>query len=125
MKSVPLEDEECVAFADYLRAKGIEFCHVANESRSSSRSAMIRGAKLKRMGQSRGVWDYEVFIPYKGVTGSIDCYQEIRIEMKRQRGGTVSPEQKAWMRIYEKSGIPCKVCKGASEAIEFVNSFLQ
>lgn len=118
---VPLEDEEAVALADYLRASKIPFCHVANESRGNTRNAMIRGAKLKRMGQSRGVWDYEVFLPVRGVTRTVDAYQEIRIELKRQKGGTVSPEQKNWGRIYEKAGIPCRVCKGAGKAIEFIN----
>lgn len=115
----PLEDDECVFFSTWLKMQGIPHAHIANESRSSSRSAMIRGAKLKRMGQCRGVWDYEVFVPQKG--GS---YKLIKIEMKRQKGGTVSPEQKAWGEIYEKAGIPHKICKGADEAIEFVKKML-
>lgn len=83
---------------------------------------MIRGAKLKRMGQSAGVWDYEIFLPIKGITGEIDDYQLIKIEMKRRKGGTVSAEQKAWGKIYETAGIPNKICRGADEAIEFVKS---
>lgn len=83
---------------------------------------MIRGAKLKRMGQSAGVWDYEIFLPIKGITGEIDDYQLIKVEMKRRKGGTVSPEQKRWGKIYETAGIPCKICQGADEAIEFVKS---
>lgn len=121
---IPLEDDECIAFADWLRAKNIPAAHIANESRSSSRNAMIRGAKLKRMGQSKGVWDYEIFVPIKGITGAVDCYQQVKVEMKRQKGGTISPEQKQWGKVYELAGIPCKVCKGADEAIEFVKSFM-
>lgn len=120
-KIVPLEDDEAIALADYLRATKIPFCHVANESRGNTKAAMIRGAKLKKMGQMRGVWDYEIFIPAKGITGRVDAYQEIRIELKRQKGGTVSPEQKEWGKVYEKAGIPCRVCKGAEEAIKFIN----
>lgn len=85
---------------------------------------MIRGAKLKRMGQSAGVWDYEVFVPIAGITGEIDDYQLLKIEMKRKYGGTVSPEQKQWQKVYETAGIPCKVCKGAKEAIEFVSEYI-
>ena len=121
----PLEDDECIAFSDWLKAKGIPHCHIANESRSSSKSAMIRGAKLKRMGQSRGVWDYEVFVPIRGITGAIDCYELLKIEMKRRQGGVVSPEQKTWGKIYELAGITCKVCKGADEAIRFVSQYLK
>lgn len=123
-KIIPLEDDECIAFADWLRMNNIPAAHIANESRSSSRNALIRGAKLKKMGQSKGVWDYEIFVPIKGITGAVDCYQQVKVEMKRQKGGTVSPEQKQWGKIYELAGIPCKVCKGADEAIEFVKSFM-
>ena len=121
----PLEDDECIAFSDWLKANNIPHCKIANESRSSSKAAMIRGAKLKRMGQSRGVWDYEVFIPIKGITGRVDCYEQVKIEMKRRKGGVVSPEQKQWGKIYEMAGINCKVCKGADEAIKFVNEFIR
>ena len=122
--NVPIEDDECIDFADWLRDNNIPHAHIANESRSSSKNAIIRGAKLKKMGQSKGVWDYEIYIPIKGITGAVDCYQQVKIEMKRQEGGTVSPEQKEWGKIYELAGIPCKVCKGADEAIAFIKSLM-
>jgi len=122
---IPTEDQECEVFASWLKLNNIPHAHIANESRSSSRNAMIRGAKLKRMGQSRGVWDYEIWLPIKNlVDGEIDDYQLLKIEMKRKKGGTVSPEQKAWGKIYEIAGIPCKVCKGAEEAIAFVKEYM-
>ena len=124
MNNCPLEDDECIRFSNWLSLNKIPHCHIANESRSGSRSAMIRGAKLKRMGQSRGVWDYEVYVPIKGITGTVDCYELVKIEMKRKKGGVVSPEQKVWGKIYEKAGISCKVCKGADEAIDFVKSLI-
>lgn len=120
----PLEDYECIRFSQWLSLNKIPHCHIANESRSSSRAAMIRGAKLKKMGQCRGVWDYEIYIPRKGITGTVDCYEIAKVEMKRVKGGVVSPEQKAWGKIYEKAGIPCKICKGANEAIDFIKSLL-
>lgn len=120
IKPCPLEDEEAVVFADWLRAKQYPFTHVGNESNGGTKSAMIRGAKMKRMGQSKGVFDYEIFVPVEGVTNGIDTYQEIRVELKRKFGGTVSSEQKAWKLVYEKSGIPCAICKGAEEAIKYV-----
>lgn len=117
---VPTEYEECVAFVDWLRLNNIPHSHCANESQSGSKSAMIRGAKLKKIGQSRGVFDYDIYVPIKGITGAVDCYELIKIEMKRVKGGTVSAEQKQWQKIYELAGIPCRICKGASEAIKFV-----
>lgn len=120
----PLEDDECKAFHQWLTINNIPHAHIANESRSNTRAAMIRGAKLKAMGQSRGVWDYEVFVPIKGIDGTIDCYEMLKIEMKRRHGGVVSVEQKIWGEVYEKAGVPCKICKGADEAIGFVKHYL-
>lgn len=120
----PLEDDECVAFSNWLALNNIPHAHIANESRSGSQNAMIRGAKLKRMGQSRGVWDYEIYVPIKGIDGTVDCYELLKIEMKRRQGGVLSVEQKQWGKIYELAGINCKVCKGADEAIKYVKKFI-
>lgn len=117
---LPLEDDEAIAFADWLRAQGMPFAHIANESRSSSRAAAIRGQKLKRMGQAAGVWDYEIFIPVTAKGGEITAYQEVRIELKRKRGGKVSDAQQKWGGVYMMAGIPCAVCKGAEEAIRYI-----
>lgn len=122
-KFVPTEYEECKIFVQWLKLNNIPHSHCANESQSGSKNAMIRGARLKAIGQSRGVFDYEVYVPIKGITGEIDCYQLLKIEMKRIKGGVVSPEQKNWLKIYELAGIPSKVCKGADEAIKFVQDF--
>lgn len=123
-RECPVEDDECIAFHQWLELRHIPHAHIANESRSGSRNAMIRGAKLKRMGQSAGVWDYEIYVPVLGVTGEVDDYQLLKVEMKRRYGGTVSPEQKNWQKIYETAGIPCMVCKGAKQAIAFVEQFI-
>lgn len=121
---IPLEDDECIVFHQWLELRHIPHAHIANESRSNTRAAMIRGAKLKRMGQSAGVWDYEIFVPVYGIDKTIDDYQLLKIEMKRQKGGTVSPEQKKWQQVYETAGIPNKICKGAKEAIAFVEQYM-
>lgn len=119
---VPLEDDEAIAFADWLRANHIPHTHVANEVGGSTRTAKLRAIKAKRMGQTAGVWDYEIYLPVMGIDGNIDAYQEIRVELKRKSGGTVSQAQKEWGKIYEMAGIPCAVCKGAEKAIEYVQN---
>lgn len=123
--NVPLEDDEAVVFADWLRAMQIPHTHIANEIGGSTRVAKVRALKAKRMGQTAGVWDYEIFLPIKNIDGDIDAYQEMRIELKRAKGGTVSEAQKKWGEIYQLSGIPCAVCKGAEKAIEFVKNYLK
>jgi hypothetical protein len=76
------------------------------------------------MGQTAGVWDYEIFIPITNIDGEVDAYQEVRVELKRRVGGTVSPAQKNWQQVYELAGIPCAICKGAEKAIEFVKQVI-
>ena len=121
---VPLEEDEQTAFVQWCHLKQIPVHHSGNEIGGSTRDVKMRAVKMKRMGTSKGFWDLVVFVPIKGVTGEIDAYQQIMIEMKRRRGGTVSPEQKEWGKIYETAGIPNKICKGADEAIEFVEQFI-
>ena len=117
-KLVPTEDQEAEAFHRWLSAKGIPHTHIANES-GRGRQAMLRTAKLKRQGQSKGVWDYEIFVPQ--LDGTL---KEIRVELKRRKGGVVSAEQKIWGDIYERAGIPQKICRGWDEAREFTEKFL-
>ena len=122
--SIPLEDDEAVVFADWLRAMRIPHTHIANEIGGSTATAKVRAIKAKRMGQRAGVWDYEIFIPITNIYGEVDAYQEVRVELKRQKGGVVSEAQKQWGKVYELSGIPCAVCRGAEAAIEFVKKII-
>ena len=122
---VPLEDDEAMVFADWLKGQGIPHTHIANEMGGSTKTARLRAIKAKRMGQTAGVWDYEIFIPIKNVFDEIDAYQEVRVELKRTKGSTTSPAQKEWGKIYELAGIPCAICKGAEKAIEFVQSVIK
>lgn len=118
--TVPFEDDEAVLFAEWLRAMRIPHTHIANEIGGSTAGAKVRALKAKRMGQTAGVWDYEIFLPVTNVDGEIDAYQEVRVELKRRNGGVVSMAQKQWGKVYELAGIPCAVCRGAEKAIEFV-----
>ena len=121
---VPLEDDEAMVFADWLRAKHIPHTHIANEIGGSTKTAKLRAIKAKKMGQTAGAWDYEIFIPVVNIFGEVDAYQEVRIELKRTKGSTVSKAQKDWGEIYGMAGIPCAVCKGAEKAIEFVEQIM-
>lgn len=122
-KNYPTEEQEQKAFVDWLNAKHIPHHHSPNEGGFGNQQSRYRGAKMKRLGASKGFWDLVIFIPIEGITGSVDAYQQVMVEMKRQKGGTVSPEQKEWGKIYEKAGIPCKVCHGAEEAIKQVQKW--
>lgn len=68
-------------------------------------------ANLKSQGHYSGIPDLVVLLG----NGKI-CF----IELKRQKGGKVSEEQKKWIEYLNKNGYPAKVCKGCNEAIEFI-----
>lgn len=124
MEQVPLEQDEQIAFVQWCRLKGIIVHHSGNEISGSTKALKIRAIKMKRMGTSKGFPDLLVFVPIKGATGEVDSYQPLAIEMKRQKYSTTSKEQKEWLEILEMAGIPSRVCKGAGEAIEFVENML-
>lgn len=121
---IPYEEDEQITFVQWCQINHIPIHHSGNEIGGSTHAVKARAIKMKKLGTSKGFPDLVVMVPLKGITKTIDSYQMIIIEMKRQKGGTVSPEQKNWLNMLELAGIPCKVCKGAEEAIEFVKSFM-
>lgn len=124
MEQVPLEQDEQIAFVQWCKLKGIIVHHSGNEISGSTKALKIRAIKMKRMGTSKGFPDLLVFVPIKGATGEVDSYQPLAIEMKRRKYSTTSKEQKEWLKILEMAGIPSRVCKGAGDAIEFVENML-
>ena len=122
---VPLEEDEQMAFVQWCRIMDIRVHHSGNEIGGSTSAMKARAVKMKRMGTSKGFPDLLVFIPVCGVTGKIDCYQMCAIEMKRRKGSATSPEQKEWLKVLQASGAMCAVCKGADEAIKFVESIMK
>lgn len=122
---IPTEEDEQIAFIQWCRLKGILFHHSPLEMSGSSRAVKVRAVKMKRMGATKGFPDLLVFIPIIGTTGEPDAYQPLAIEMKRKKNSTTSTEQKEWLKILEMAGIPGRVCKGAEEAIKFVEETIQ
>lgn len=113
--SVPTEYQECQVFHRYLELKRIKHTHIGNESQLGGRAGVIRGARLKAIGQSRGFPDYLLVVNT----------QLVAIEMKRQEGGHTSPEQKQWLEALTDCGVKCFVCRGAESAIETVERLLK
>lgn len=64
----------------------------------------LQGAKLKAEGVSPGVPD--LFIPAWGLW----------VEMKRSKGGTLSPEQRDWIAYLDDCGYQCIVGRGFEDA---------
>jgi len=112
-----LESEEQKAFVQWLRFMNIAHTAVTNEQQMSSQNkkmAMIQGAKAKSMGKAKGFPDMIVILEGK-------C---LFVELKRTKGSTTSKEQLVWVDTLNNLGHHAKVCKGAKEAIEFVEKYL-
>lgn len=112
-----LESEEQKAFAQWLLFMNIAHTAVTNEQQMSSQNkkmAMIQGAKAKAMGKAKGFPDMIVILEEK-------C---LFVELKRTKGSTTSKEQLVWIDTLNNLGHHAKVCKGAKEAIEFVEKYL-
>ena len=105
----PYEEDEQIKLAQYLDMKNYCWCHVPNEGKHKIQYY----AKQKRLGVKKGVPDNFIF-------DVIDSYKGIAIELKRKKGGRVSKEQKEWLNKLEDRGWLTRVCKGADEAIDWL-----
>jgi hypothetical protein len=86
---------------------------------------------MKRLGQSKGFLDYFILLPTKSQLYVNDNFsmagefgRPVFVEIKRQKGGKVSPEQEKWSEILSAAGIENAVCYGAEDAIKFIKERL-
>ena len=107
----PLEYDEQVVFVEYLNLKNLAHFHVPNGTWTKSFNQKKRNKKL---GVSSGVPD--LFVIVRG--------RLIAIEMKRVSDSTTSPAQKEWLRLLNEAGVQAVVCKGADNAIKFIEEML-
>lgn len=84
---------------------------------NAGKRSLAIGAKMKREGLKSGVPDLFLPVARKG-------YHGLYIEMKRRKGGSVSKEQKDWIRDLTEEGYQVLVCKGADEAIKAICDYL-
>ena len=108
--TIPYEDDEQIAFVKWFRAN-YPMVLIWSTPNGGHRNKSV-ALKMKLTGQTPGVPD--LFIPE----------WRLFIEMKRQKGGTVSPEQKAIMAELVRVGYVCQVCNGYAAAKDFVLSFV-
>jgi len=111
--SVPLESEEQRAVVDYLEFRGLKFSSIPNSTFTRS---WKQKTKNKQEGLRAGLPDLLV----------VTKDHLLFIEMKRLKGGKVSSVQKEWLEALNKinDGVVAKICKGAEEAIEFINKYI-
>lgn len=109
--ATPTEEVEQRAVVRYLERRGCKFTSIPNSTFTQSWSQKRRN---RDAGLRRGFPDLVII-----ANGKFFC-----IEMKRQKGGTVTPEQKAWYEALNKAGVPSYVCRGFDEAKKVIDSYL-
>lgn len=115
---LPTEFEEQSAFVDWLELCGLRFSAIPLDTYTKYMGVKMRN---HRLGVRPGVPDLMVLIsPERSKDG---LGHLIWIEMKRRKGGVVSPEQRAWLTAFmmlESPNIHAVVAKGWDEAREAV-----
>jgi len=77
----------------------------------------VTAVNLKRTGARAGYPDLNLLTPRNG-------YYGLFIEMKRAKGGTLSPEQKDWLEWLSEQGFMAVVCKGFDSAKNTIQEYL-
>lgn len=83
---------------------------------NGARVAWKTANSLKRAGVRSGVPDYLIPTP-------CGPYHGMFLELKRRKGGVVSPEQKAWIAELAFQGYYCVVAKGHMDALDYVSGY--
>lgn len=117
MNLTPTEHEEQVALINWCdfhpdRRLKLIYSHL-NGIRCNMGTAM----KAKASGAKKGIPDLFLPVPSKD-------YHGLYIELKRVKGGSLSPEQKEWLAILNENGYLAVQCKGADAAIATINNYL-
>lgn len=84
---------------------------------NGGKRAIKTAVALKKQGVKRGVPDMCLPVSRGG-------YHGLYIELKRQKGGTVSDEQREWIAALNSQGYKAIICHGAEEAIEQIRGYL-
>lgn len=105
----------------WCREKKIRVSATAQNTFTKSWKAINQN---KMAGVVKGVPDLIIVIPpeYR-MNGQ---YKTVFIEMKKEKGGSVSKEQREWIHDLDNSkGVSASVCRGHKEAIEYLEKFLE
>lgn len=118
--AVPTEHEEQTALMDWIYLTSRKYpelnllYHVPNEGKRSPAAAM----KLLAEGLKKGVPDNFLPVARGG-------YHGLYIELKRVKGGKLSPEQRQWLDDLNAQGYLAVECKGWEAAAKVIENYMQ
>ena len=85
-------------------------------SAGGMRTSYLQAIKMKRTGYVKGFPDLFIYEPNQD-------YYGLAIEMKKEKGGVASPEQKSWQEQLRNRGYASYICKGNEEAIKVIDEY--
>lgn len=118
-EKIPTEQQEQIALMQWTelnkgRLPELELLfHIPNGGKRGVREASI----FRAAGVKSGVPD--LCLPV-----ARGDYHGLYIELKRIKGGTISPTQIRWARDLEKQGYAVALCRGWREAVEVLEEYL-
>ncbi len=124
---------------DYVRSEFVEQCQLADwlhaqypnllwtASAGGMRTSIGTARKMKRMGYSKGTPDIFIAEPrriLKGERDNIYVSHGLFVELKKERGGRVSPDQRRWLNELRIRGYIAEVAHGFNEAKIIIQKYL-
>ena len=85
-------------------------------SAGGMRTSYLQAIKMKRTGYVKGFPDLFIYEPRNEYNG-------LAIEMKKEKGGVASPEQKRWQDQLRNRGYASYICKGSEEAMKIIDEY--
>ncbi|AMW36181.1 nuclease [Xanthomonas phage XAJ2] len=111
-----LEEVKRVASHELPELKWLHAIPNGGSRGDDEKTRAIRGGQMKAEGVRTGVSD----ISWPVCRGS---YSGLYIEMKKVKGGTVSPEQKEFIAFVQSQGFAAGVCHGWQEAVNILKMY--
>lgn len=108
------EYSEQVAIVNYIKYKYLNILFTA--SAGGMRTSIGVAKKMKAMGYARGTPDLWIMESKSGFNGLI-------IELKREKGGVLSREQKYWLSELTKRNYLAVCCYGFEDAKETIDKY--
>ena len=114
---MPIQDEDSIqrVVAAYLNHCGVLWAHPPNGGWRHPATA----ARLRQQGVSPGCPDVMVYTAPPREPGKVGA----AMELKRDKGGRLSPAQKAWLDGLKSCGWATAVCCGVDEALAMLKDW--
>lgn len=122
MNTTPLEKQEQINFVDFCKSRNITVISTQNGFKMPKNTFnwAAYSNSLKRQGLAAGFPDLIVLARNKSQT-----HEVLFIEMKRVKGGRISPEQKEWIQRLDNDGYCVGVAKGCDSAVMILEKYLE